>query len=67
MTYSISIMGHGDEPYEERQGAEQRLLKGVVEALEEHGGNVVTFGFSGNEVRASSFDEAKALVAEEGS
>lgn len=66
MTYSISIMGHGDEPYEEREATEKRLLRGIVGALQADGGNVSTFSFAGNEVRASSWDEAEALAGEEG-
>lgn len=64
MTYSISIQGHGDEPYEERKATEERLLAGLVQALAADGGNVTTFSFAGNEVQASSFDEAKAIVQE---
>jgi hypothetical protein len=62
MTYSVSIQGHGDEPYEERAAAERRLLGALVGALDEHGGNVTTFSFSGNEVNASSLDEARSAA-----
>lgn len=65
MTYSISIQGHGDEPYEEREATERALLKGIVGALQEHGGNVTSFSFGGNEVNAGSFDEAEAIASEE--
>lgn len=66
MTYTISVQGHGDEPYEEREAAERRLLAGVVQALDVHGGHVSTFSFHGNEVRASTWDEAKALAEDTG-
>jgi hypothetical protein len=64
MTYSISVQGHGDEPYEEREATEQRLLGGIVNALEAEGGNVTTFSFQGNEVRASTWEEARRIAAE---
>ena len=64
MTYWISIQGHGDEPYEERKATEEKLLTGLVKALEADGGNVTEFEFHGNEVTANSWDEAKTIVQE---
>jgi len=66
MTYSISIVGHGDEPYEDRKATEERLIAGLVDVLEFDGNNVSSFSFSGNEVRAATFDEAKQIVADAG-
>lgn len=62
MTYSISVTGHGDEPYEERAEAEKLLLGGIFDVLDASGGNVMTFSFQGNEVKVASWDEAKAAV-----
>jgi len=62
MTYTVSIGGHGNEPYEERQRTELALLEALVHALELHGGNVTTFHFAGNEVQATSFEGAQELL-----
>ncbi len=62
MTYNITIMGYGDEPYEQRRATELRLLAGLVSVLAKRGGTVLTFTFAGNEVKVNSFADAIAVI-----
>lgn len=61
MTYSVSITGHGNEGEE----AERALLNALVDTLEQHGGEVTIFTFSGNEVQVPSYDAARDFIYNE--
>lgn len=63
MTWSLSASGHHDGEYATRKAAELASLRRIIEALDEVGQNVTGFSFSGNEVSASSLDQARALLS----
>ena len=61
MTYSVSITGHGNEGQE----GERMLLNALVDTLEQYGGDVSIFTFSGNEIQAPSFHDAQEIIYNE--
>jgi hypothetical protein len=58
MTYSVNITGHGNEGKE----GERQLLNALVDSLEQYGGEVSIFTFSGNDLQAPSFKDAQETI-----